>query len=194
MTTQEGQGELARVGSVTMQDEGGWADASAKSEVEQRCGQDAVVVRYRVGKGEAVWWASAMPLTNGGLKEDASLKLVLASVGEPGRRVLFDDTFHGAVASVWDTTKGLPMRALAIQAAVVAVLLVLSFGRRNGPVRTPVRVVRSSPLEFAESMGHLYQKAGATGVATEGARRRLIRFLQERCGVPGHVLGDRMRR
>ena len=38
-------------------------------------------------------------------------------------------------------------------------------------------------------MGHLYQKAGATGVATEGARRRLVRFLQERCGVPAQVLG-----
>jgi len=37
-------------------------------------------------------------------------------------------------------------------------------------------------------MGHLYQKAGATQVATEGARRRLLRFLHERCGVPQPML------
>ena len=37
-----------------------------------------------------------MPLTNRGLKEDASLKLVLASLGGPERRVLFDEYFHGA--------------------------------------------------------------------------------------------------
>ncbi len=187
-TTPEGQGELARVGTVAIADAAAWGDASAGSKVEQRCGQDAVVVRMHVGKGEAIWWSSAMPLTNRGLKDDTSLKLVLASLGEPGRRVLFDETFHGAEGSVWDTTGGLPMWALEIQAGVIAVLLVLSFGRRNGPVRTPVHAVRSSPLEFAESMGHLYQKAGATAVATEGARRRLLRFLQERCGIPAYVL------
>ncbi len=189
LTTPEGQGELARVGAVEMGDEGGWGDMGVGSRVEQRCGKDAVVVRERVGKGEVVWWSSAMPMTNRALKDDASLRLVLASVGEPGRRVLFDEGFHGAAPSIWDTTSGLPMRAIGLQTALVAVLLVLSFGRRNGPVLTPVRVVRSSPLEFAESMGHLYQKAGATGVATEGARRRLVRFLQERCGVPAYVLG-----
>ena len=187
-TTPEGQGTLARVGVVAMPDYGSWGAVGEASEVEQRCGKDAVVVRVRVGPGEAIWWSSATPLTNRGLKDDASLKLTLASLGEPGRRVLFDETFHGAEGSVWDTTGGLPMRALEIQSAALAVLLVLSFGRRNGPLRTPVHAVRSSPIEFAESMGHLYQKAGATTVATEGARRRLVRFLQERCGVPAGVL------
>jgi hypothetical protein len=38
-------------------------------------------------------------------------------------------------------------------------------------------------VEFAESMGHLYQRAGATNAATGMARRRLLRFLQSECGV-----------
>ena len=99
LTTPEGGGSLA-VGSVAMPAAWAWAGAAEKTRVAARCGSDAVVVAYTVGHGEAVWWASALPLTNRGLKEDASLKLALASVGAPGRRVLFDESFHGAVASV----------------------------------------------------------------------------------------------
>lgn len=129
-----------------------------------------------------------MPLTNRGLKEDASLRLVLASLGVPGRQVLFDEYFHGERATLWETAKGLPIAQLGWQCGVVAVLLVLSFGRRNGPLRMPVRLPRSSPVEFAESMGRLYGKAGATQVAVDGARRRLLKFLEEQCGVPREIL------
>ena len=56
-TTPEGPGELARAGSVEMVEGAQWSSDGARFEVEQRCGADAVVVRYAVGKGEAVWWA-----------------------------------------------------------------------------------------------------------------------------------------
>ena len=102
--------------------------------------------------------------------------------------MLFDEYFHGERASLWDTAKGLPLRQIAWQCCVVALLLVLSFGRRNGPLRLPVRLPRSSPLEFAESMGRLYGKAGATEAAVDGARRRLLKFLEEQCGIPREVL------
>ncbi len=187
ITTPEGQGALARVGPVSMPVVARWADDASAVRVQQRCGADAVVVSFKVGAGEVVWWSSPMPMTNRGLKEDASLKLLLASVGGPGRRILFDERLHGGAPSVWDEAKGLPIRSLVMQVGVVAVLLVLSFGRRSGPLWRPVRAVRSSPLEFAESMGHLYQKAGATRVAMDGARRRLLRFLKERCGVQSEM-------
>jgi hypothetical protein len=187
-STPEGQGPLARVGKVSLADSVRWAALEPKFRVSQLCGNDAVVVSYNYGTGEAIWWSSPLPMTNRGLKEDASLKLVMASVGGPDRRVLFDEYFHGERASLWDTAKGLPIRQIAFQAVVVAVLLVLSFGRRNGPVRLPVRLPRSSPLEFAESMGRLYGKAGATQAAVDGARRRLLKFLEEQCGVPREVL------
>jgi hypothetical protein len=187
-TTPEGQGPLARVGKVSLADNVRWTALEPKFRVSQLCGSDAVVVSYNYGAGEAIWWSSPMPMTNRGLKEDASLKLVLASVGGSDRRVLFDEYFHGERASLWDTAKGLPIRQIALQCAVVAVLLVLSFGRRSGPIRVPVRLPRSSPLEFAESMGRLYKKAGATQAAVDGARRRLLKFLEEQCGVPRDVL------
>jgi hypothetical protein len=187
-STPEGQGLLARAGRVSLADYVRWTASEPRFRVSQLCGEDAVVVSYRYGAGEAIWWSSQMPLTNRGLKEDASLKLVLASVGGPDRSVLFDEYFHGERASLWDTAKGLPMRQIAWQCVAVAVLLVLSFGRRNGPLRLPVRLPRSSPLEFAESMGRLYRKAGATQAAVDGARRRLLKFLEEQCGVPREVL------
>jgi len=187
-STPEGQGPLARAGRVSLADYVRWTASEPRFRVSQLCGEDAVVVSYRYGAGEAIWWSSQMPLTNRGLKEDASLKLVLASVGGPDRSVLFDEYFHGERASLWDTAKGLPMRQIAWQCVAVAVLLVLSFGRRNGPLRLPVRLPRSSPLEFAESMGRLYRKAGATQAAVDGARRRLLKFLEEQCGVPREVL------
>ncbi len=187
-STPEGQGPLARAGRVSLADYVRWTASGPRFRVSQLCGDDAVVVSYKYGAGEAIWWSSQMPLTNRGLKEDASLKLVLASVGGPDRSVLFDEYFHGQRASLWDTAKGLPMRQIAWQCAAVAVLLVLSFGRRNGPLRLPVRLPRSSPLEFAESMGRLYRKAGATQAAVDGARRRLLKFLEEQCGLPREVL------
>lgn len=189
-TVPEGQGTLAQAGSISIADAVRWKNDSTATRVQQRCGSDAVVVSMTVGKGEAVWWSAPMPMTNRGLKEDASLKLMLASVGAPGRRILFDEALHASEPSLWDTAKGLPIRSLVLQVSLVAGLLVFSFGRRSGPVRSLVEVRRSSPLEFAESMGHLYNKAGATRVATDGARRRLLGFLHERCGIPLNVLRE----
>ena len=180
-TTPEGPGAMARVGSVEMKEVQRWTAVGTRFRVDQRCGKDAVVVNYPVGKGDAVWWSSSMPLSNAGLKKDANLKLLLASVGD-GRTVLFDEylhTLHGQT----DPTKGLPLFWLMVQGAVLFVLLVLSFSRRKGPLRMPVVLPRSSPLEFAESMGDLYAKAGATAAATTAAQRRLMRVLQREAGV-----------
>jgi hypothetical protein len=187
-STPEGQDSLARSGKVSIADNVRWTALDAKFRVSQLCGKDAVVVSYQYGAGEAIWWSSPMPMTNRGLKEDASLKLLLASIGGADRQVLFDEYFHGARASLWDTAKGLPLRQIAWQCGVVALLLIFSFGRRSGPLRMPVRLPRSSPLEFAESMGRLYQKAGATGAAVDSSRRRLLKFLEEQCGIPREVL------
>ena len=189
-TTPEGPGALARAGRVEMVNESQWAKDGPQYVVEQRCGKDAVVVRYVVGKGEAVWWSSSTPMENAGLKNDASLKLLLASVGagtglakEAGRDVVFGESLHGAVKSIWDEAKGLPLKWVALQAALLFALLVVSFSRRRGPVRSPVRLPRSSPVEFATSMGDLYEKAAASSAATEAAKRRLLRVLTREAGV-----------
>jgi Domain of unknown function (DUF4350) len=195
LTTPEGRGPLARAGHVSVNDNARWTALTPLIHVQQWCGGDAVVVTYRVGAGTAIWWTSALPLSNQGLKEDASLKLVLASIEDPPTadhpthpQILFDEYFHGVDTSLSDLTHGLPLTQIAWQTAAVALLLVLSFGRRNGPIRMPSRLPRTSPIEFAESMGQLYRKAGATQAATESARHRLLNFLVARCGLPRTIV------
>jgi hypothetical protein len=187
-TKPEGSGALAKAGEVPMLEMVRWAADGAEYRVEQRCGPDAVVVRYRVGQGEAIWWTSALPLTNQGLSDDPSLKLALASIGPPGRNVLFDEYMHTYRESITDTLAGLPWWPMIWQMAAVAALLLFSFSRRSGPLRMVIPMPRTSPIEFAESMGHLYAKAGATQAATGAARGRLLAFLHEQCGVPRELL------
>ena len=187
-TTTPADGPLAAAGKVTILDGDAWA-GTKKVEVAHRCGQDAVVVRMSVGRGEAVWWSSAVPLTNAELKTDGDLRLLLLSLGE-GRAVLWDESLHEAVPGLWEAAHGLPIWWLIAQAVLLVVLLVLSFSRRNGPVRSPVIVPRSSPVEFASSMGDLYEKARATTSATDAARRRLMRAIVREAGVPQAIVDE----
>ena len=193
-----GASELAQVGAVPIESAVAWrTDGKASlshpvgGEVLQRCGPDAVVVRLQVGAGEALWWAGPAPLSNSGLHDDPSLRLLLLSLGETSRQeprtVLFDEYIHGDRLGAGSLLSGLPLRSLALQACVVALLLVFSFSRRFGPLRAPATVGRTSPLEFAWSMGKLYEKAGATGSPIEAALRRLTRLLTQRCSVPAQL-------
>jgi hypothetical protein len=181
-TVPEGAGALARAGSVEMAESAQWTSKAAKFEVEQRCGEEAVVVRFAVGDGEAIWWSSAGPMENDELTNDADLRLTLVSVGE-GREVVFDESLHGAAKTMWDAAKGLPLWWMALQCGLFFVLMVFSLSRRRGPLRMPVTLPRSSPVEFATSMGDLYEKAGATSAATEAAKRRLLRVLSREAGL-----------
>jgi hypothetical protein len=156
--------------------------------VDHRCGRDAVVVhRPHPNGGEMVWWSSAEALTNRGIAQDNSLHLLLLSVGPAkgagARRVIFDEFYHGEPAAASDYLKGLPLRSLAVQVGLLVALLLFSYSRRSGPIREPLRVPRSSPIEFAQNMGALYQRAGVTEPATEAARRRLVQFLVSACGL-----------
>ncbi len=189
-TTPEGDSALAKAGSVQMPDHGSWKlddkqFAGVNLKVAQRCGKDAVVVftvPETAKRGGVVWWSSAAPMSNVELKQDAPLKLVLASLGE-GRNVVFAEGLHTATRTLWDAAKGLPVGWVSWQAAALFLLLVLSFSRRRGPVRMPVTLPRSSPVEFATSMGDLYEKGGATSAVTEAAKRRLYRMLTREAGL-----------
>ena len=188
VTRPEGPGALAKVGPVSTSDSVRWDDGDPEYKVAQRCGADAVVVSYKVGAGEAVWWSSPLPLTNLGVGRDGNLKLVLAALGGKDRQVLFDEYLQEYRESIGGLLKGLPWWSLGGQALAVGILLVLSRGRRNGPLRMPVVVPRSSPVEFAESMGRLYGRAGATEAAVGAARARVVTALREQCGVPREMI------
>ena len=192
-TVPQGLSPLARAGLIRMPVPVRWNSDDPRSRVDQTCGDDAVVVHYAVSQGGVVWWSSSSPLSNRGLKDDASLKLFLASIesardASKPRLILFNEYIHGARESLWATVAGTPVAALGWQLAAIVMFLVVSFGRRSGPLRARVTAPRTSPLEFAESMGDLYRKAGAAEVATGCAERRLLHFLEQEGGIPRETL------
>ena len=187
-TTPEGPDPLARAGEVSMAAPDRWTRNDPSVRIAQTCGEDAVVVSFPVGAGTVIWWAAATPLTNAGLHSDGNLRLLLASVGSRDRTVYFDEFLHGMSESVWTTTRGTPLTAILIQTGCVALLLLFSFARGEGPHRALAQPPRASPLEFIESMGALYAKAGASQVAIGAAHRRLTEFLAQQGGVPATTL------
>ncbi len=146
-------------------------------------GENAVVVSFSVGKGEVVWWASDTPLTNAGIREPGNLELLLNSVGDPGRRVLWDEYFHGESRGLWASVADTPLRWGLAQLGLVAAALLLTFSRRSGPVRPLVQESRLSPLEFVRTLGGLYHNARAAQGAVEVAYHRFRYLLTRRLGL-----------
>lgn len=65
----------------------------------------------------------------------------------------------------------------------IALLIILSFSRRSGPLRAlPVRP-RTTPVEYLEALGSLYQKAGAAETALEITWERFRRRMLRLCGL-----------
>jgi hypothetical protein len=143
-----------------------------------------VVVSYVVGRGRVIWWASPLPLTNAGIRNRGNLDLLLNSLGD-SRRILWDEYFHEEHdTSSTRTSNPAQMWALA-QAGFLALLVILTFSRRSGPVVPLVRESRLSSLEFVETLGSVFHRAHGTQVAVEIAFGRFQQIAARRLGVRG---------
>jgi hypothetical protein len=82
---------LARGGSISQDGDLKW-DSTDSSQVVHFADPkgNAVVVTYTVGKGLVIWWASAWPLENAGIREKNNLELLLNSTAGY-QRVLWDE-------------------------------------------------------------------------------------------------------
>ena len=148
----------------------------------------AVVIKYRYGKGEVIWWAGATPLTNAGIREPGNVELLLASVeGKQRRRILWDEYFHGRRAGGMASAVRVPLRWLLLQLALLATAVLLTFSRRSGPIRMPRTESRLSPLEFVDTLGGLYRRAQATQIPVEVAYQRFRFLLTRRLGMPANT-------
>ncbi len=87
--TATGAGPLSGARVVEMTTAATWTGSQAG--VSHRCEGLASVVRYAVGAGQVVWWASPLPLENGALAREDDLELLLASVGPFPARVVWDE-------------------------------------------------------------------------------------------------------
>ena len=141
-----------------------------------------VVTTAKLGAGQVIWWASAWPLSNAGIREQQNAILLLNCIGPPGgRHVLWDEYFHGMRESFGSYIRTTPLPWAALQVAIALLLIVFSFSRRWGPIRAPFAESRLSPLEFIDTLGDLYQSAHAAsvavGVSYQAYRTLLVRKL-----------------
>ena len=146
-----------------------------------------VVVAWKIGRGEILWWAGATPLTNAGISQAGNLPLFLNTLDSikngPSPVIYWDEYFHGARGSLWGYIQNTPIPWACVQLAIFLVAVLFTFSRRSGPIFSPAPISRLSPLEFVETMGGLYQHAGAASIPIEVSYRRLRRELAQRLGL-----------
>jgi hypothetical protein len=150
-------------------------------------GDEVVVVKYRYGRGEVLWWAAATPLTNAGLKEPGNLEFLLACLGDTKSPILFDEYIHGYRKDLGSSVAHSPVKWLLLQLAFLGLAVVATFSRRSGPLSAPVTDVRLSPLEFVQTLGGLYENAGTASVAVDICYQRFRYWLTRRLGVAFNI-------
>lgn len=186
----EGLSALASSGQVRMVAEAAWKVSGPEQRVVYRCGKDPVIVTFPMGKGEVVWWSSPSPLENGTIAQAHNMDLLLESIGPRSTtKVVWDESLHGAGQSLLSWTTGTVLPYVWWQFALAALLLILSFSRRRGPLRPDPVVIRAKPLEFAQSLGSLYRKAGAANVAAVVAYQNFRLKLEKKSGISMQATG-----
>ena len=182
----EGLDPLASTGDVWMVPQAKWQLGNPAFRVDYSCAGQPAVVEYDWGKGHVVWWASSTPLENGSLARAHDLDLLLNSLGpREGHHFYWDESLHGEIRSTFSYASGPSWTMLWIGLIVVALLVVLSFSRRSGPVRALPAVVRATPIEFLEALGSLYRNAVASSTAVAIALERFRRHVLRLCGLRG---------
>jgi len=180
---------LTRGGAIKMSPTAYWHNASTAALAHYSDESRPIVVSYKVGKGEVIWWGGSTPLTNAAIGSSGNLALLLNSLGDASEvHVYWDEYFHGYRSSVWSYFRGSPpiMYAL-LQCLVVFVLLLFTFSRRNGPIHPWSEPVRLSPLEFVHTLGNLYRRANATHSALEVPYIRFRTLATRQLGIKTDV-------
>lgn len=190
---------LSRAGTIRMSPDSYWGKADLGQLVHYSHEGKGIVVSYKVGEGEVIWWAGNTPLTNAGIKEAGNLSLLLNSLGaSKDTRIMWDEYFHAFHDSFWSYFGTPPLRYAMYQCLIIFAALVLTFGRRNAPIRPIVEPSRLSPLEFVQTLGNLYRRADATRTALEVPYKRfraqLIRRLALRNDITSAELIESARR
>ena len=177
--------------NITMDPKSFWTNLGAHQLALYGEDKKAVAVVWKIGSGELLWWAAPTPLANAGIAQTDNLKLFLDAVAARSPSapldIYWDEYFHGEHGSLWSYVAATPLKWGLIQLALLAAVILFTFSRRSGPTVAPRLVSRLSPLEFVETLGGLYQRAGATSVATGIAYRHLRLNLTRRLALPSGI-------
>jgi hypothetical protein len=158
-------------------------------------GAHTLVVKYPFGRGEVLWWASATPLTNAGLKETGNLDFFLAclgqsNAGDQNNEILWDEYIHGYRQTLAGSIAHSPVKWLFAQLFLLAAVIIATFSRRSGPTSVPTTEVRLSPIEFVQTLGGLYERAGTASIVLDICYRRFRYWLTRRLGVAGNTSSE----
>lgn len=175
--------------TITMDPKSSWTKLNGRQLALYGNADAPVVVAWKVGSGELLWWAAPTPLSNAGIAQTDNLQLFLNAVSGPHGplEIYWDEYFHGARGSLWTYIEATPVKWALVQSALIMVMIVFAFSRRWGPIAALPPISRLSPLEFVETLGGLYQRAGATSVATSVAYRHLRLNLTRRLGLSSSI-------
>lgn len=176
---------------VTIQPEAYWGAVDFSQLVLYGEPDSAVVVSWKLGLGEILWWAGSTPLTNAGITKDDNLPFFLDALknrpsGE-GYEIYWDEYFHGQRSSLWGYVAKTSLAWGLLQMGVVLFALLFTFSRRSGPIYIPAEVSRLSPLEYVETLGGLYERAGAASSAVAISYQRFRSLLTRQLGLPSNT-------
>lgn len=159
-----------------------------------------VVVSWRIGDGRILWWAAPTPLTNSGISREGNLNFFLNAMSFPlpGKKsaveIYWDEYFHGERASLWSYVRKTPVGWGLLQISALGLIVFFTFGRRSGPIVRPPVISRLAPLEFVDTLGGLYERAGAepavVGFVYQRFRATLSRQLRISAGASDTELAD----
>ena len=175
---------LTRGGSISLNGNLQWDSTDSSQLVHFADPQgNAVVVSYSAGNGSVIWWASAWPLENAGIREKNNLELLLNSTAGY-QSILWDEYFQ----KQHKLAPHKPIKAYAwavAQLTIIGLALVLTYSRRSGPIVPLAVQTRSSPLEFVETLAGVFRRANSTHVAVEIALQRFRQVAAQRLGLRG---------
>jgi len=181
---------------VTIQPEAYWGAFDSSQLVLYGEPGSAVVVSWRVGRGEILWWAGPTPLTNAGITKDDNLSFFLGALRNWSSRkayeIYWDEYFHGQRSSLWSYVVKTSLVWGLLQIGVIAFALLFTFSRRSGPIYVPAEVSRLSPLEYVETLGGLYERAGAAASAVGISYQRFRWQLTRQLGLPSNTMDQEL--
>jgi Domain of unknown function (DUF4350) len=176
---------------ITLQPHAYWKKLAADQFELYRDAGSPVVVSWTPGGGEILWWAGSTPLSNAGITREDNLAFFLNAVGnwdEPAPyHIYWDEYFHGQRSNLWSYVQKTSLSWSIWQIAILALAVLFTFSRRSGPVFVPAEVSRLSPLEFVDTLGGLYERAGAASSAISVSSARLRSLLARQLALPANT-------
>jgi hypothetical protein len=181
------------VPNVTLQPQAYWAKLQSRQLALYGDKDSPVVVSWTLGDGHISWWAGSTPLTNAGITAENNLQLFLNATSnwdsdEP-YQIYWDEYFHGERSSLWSYVGKTSLAWGVLQIAILVAAALFTFARRSGPIFVPADVSRLSPLEFVDTLGGLYERAGAGSAAVSVSLQRLRTLLTRQLALPSTTPG-----